>query len=80
MGHADSLLATHLLARALRAGHGFLPRRTAPAYDVEPTGDSTRSVPQPAEAERQRPSLDHVGVAWRGALGSAGRRSFSEPT
>ncbi|MER5835541.1 cation:proton antiporter [Streptomyces sp. NPDC002130] len=42
----------HLLSRALRAGQRFLPRRTAPAYDVEPAGDSTRSAPQPAEAER----------------------------
>ena len=45
-GHA------HLLARALRAGQGFLPRRTAPAYDVEPENDGTPSAPQPAEAER----------------------------
>ncbi|MFB6848880.1 cation:proton antiporter [Streptomyces sp. NPDC056373] len=43
----------HLLARALRAGQGFLPRRTtAPSYDGEPAGDSTPSAPQPAEVER----------------------------
>ncbi|MFI6805665.1 cation:proton antiporter [Streptomyces luteogriseus] len=42
----------HLLARALRAGQGFLPRRTAPAYDVGPENDGTPSVPRPAEAER----------------------------
>jgi CPA2 family monovalent cation:H+ antiporter-2 len=41
-----------LLARALRAGQGLLPRRTGPAYDVGPESDGTPSVPQPAEAER----------------------------
>ncbi|CAL9325729.1 cation:proton antiporter [Streptomyces sp. SudanB52_2052] len=43
----------HLLARALRAGQGLLPGRTAPTYAVEPPSDSTTSAPRPTEpAER----------------------------
>ncbi|MEU3890301.1 cation:proton antiporter [Streptomyces sp. NPDC029041] len=41
----------HLLARALRTGQGFLPRRTTPAYEAEPAGQGTSSAPRPAEAE-----------------------------
>ncbi|MEV3973242.1 cation:proton antiporter [Streptomyces sp. NPDC050698] len=42
----------HLLARALRAGQGVLPRRRAPADEREPLTDGTPAAPQPAEAER----------------------------
>ncbi|MGW5617051.1 cation:proton antiporter [Streptomyces sp. NPDC003877] len=48
----------HLLARALRAGQGLLPGRTAPSYDrgPDPADDTpaagASSVPEPAEAER----------------------------
>lgn len=45
-GHAP------LLARALRAGQGLLPRPPAPAYDDEPESAGTPSAPQHAEAER----------------------------
>ncbi|MFF5982202.1 cation:proton antiporter [Streptomyces olindensis] len=43
----------HLLARALRAGQGLLPGRTAPSPVVEPRPDDTTPAPRPAEpAER----------------------------
>ncbi|MFF6879128.1 cation:proton antiporter [Streptomyces sp. NPDC012474] len=44
----------HLLARALRAGQGFLPRLTAPATATEPEPEHVvpPAAPQHAEAER----------------------------
>ncbi|MFD5234527.1 cation:proton antiporter [Streptomyces qaidamensis] len=42
----------HLLAHALRAGHGFLPRRTSPAPGIEPEHAAPPAAAQHAEAER----------------------------
>ncbi|MFI9751556.1 cation:proton antiporter [Streptomyces collinus] len=42
----------HLLARALRAGQGFLPRGTSPAPGTEPEHTAPPAAPQHAEAER----------------------------
>ncbi|MFD5947493.1 cation:proton antiporter [Streptomyces collinus] len=43
----------HLLARALRAGQGFLPRGTSPAPGTEPEHTAPPAAPQHAGAERQ---------------------------
>ncbi|CAL9670795.1 K(+)_H(+) antiporter subunit KhtU [Streptomyces sp. enrichment culture] len=43
----------HLLARALRAGQGCLPRGTSPAPGTEPEHTASPAAPQHAEAERQ---------------------------
>ncbi|MEU3936766.1 cation:proton antiporter [Streptomyces sp. NPDC029044] len=42
----------HLLAGALRAGQGSLPRRTSPAPGTEPEHAAPAAAPQRAEAER----------------------------
>ncbi|MFF9029869.1 cation:proton antiporter [Streptomyces iakyrus] len=42
----------HLLARALRAGQGFRPRRPSPAPVIEPEHATPPAAPRHAEAER----------------------------